>query len=104
MKGYFLAYPWPRHKDKSYVIDHFINRGGWWGKTWLIVLGIDGSVFVVEADNECDALDMFIDSKYYSRIKCSQEDAEKYGGWGGNKGKPYMDEEMIIRRCDVERW
>lgn len=58
-------------------VDHLVNRGAWWGKTYLIEIGIGnggGLTFVVEASSESDALDEFADSKYSHLIDVDPAD------------------------------
>jgi hypothetical protein len=81
-------------KSQILKVDHLVNRGQWFGKTWLIgiQMGFEQALFIVEADNEGDALDTFTDSKYGHLIKtdemCKYCEAKFYDlcicSYGGN--------------------
>jgi len=59
-----------------------INPGAWFGKCWLIQVGISNALnpfYVIEADNEQDAIDELADSERYSRlIDVPDEDCPKW--------------------------
>lgn len=56
-----------------------VNPGGWWGKLWLIEVGLGYSsvYYAIEAGSEQDALDEFADSKHGHHIHI---DIEVEGG------------------------
>jgi len=100
-----------------------VNRGGWFGKTWLIGIGcgISCHYFVVEADCEQDAIDEFVDSRYGHLIKVDEDEVEEkereyeallaegreeeFEDWpcrGGNCGVPIdFDDVVVLVRCKV---
>lgn len=49
-----------KSEDKLTVV----NAGEWFGKAFILYTGSER--FVVEADNESDALDMFVDSERHA--------------------------------------
>lgn len=85
-----------------------VNRGGWWGKTWLVMVGMGfGSLnYVVEADTEQDALDEFVDSKHGHLIILDVDDASEidpnYADFAGNESKPVDLDNVLIVRCRVD--
>jgi hypothetical protein len=54
------------NQENTVKVDHLVNRGDWYGKTWLIGVGLGYSSFyyVVEARCESDAIDVLADSKH----------------------------------------
>jgi len=64
---------------KDVKIDGVANRGGWFGKTWLLGIGCGYStaMYLVEADNLGDAIDEFVDSKHGHMVKLDPQDAEE---------------------------
>jgi len=52
-------------------VDHVVNRGGWFGKSWIVYVGMgfEGLSYLVEADCESDAIDELTDSKHGRVIK-----------------------------------
>ncbi len=104
-------------------VDHVINRGGWFGKTWLIGIGCGYSTFfyVGEADNQGDAIDEFVDSKHGHLLKIDEEEVEKkdreykallelgkedefedFPFRGGDFGDPIdLDDVTVLCRCEV---
>lgn len=52
-------------------VDHLVNRGAWYGETWLIArqAGFECYLFVVEAGCEGDAIDCLVDSKHGHLLK-----------------------------------
>lgn len=82
------------------------NAGGWWGETWVVAIdwGFDTGMFVVESDNEANALDEFIDSKWAHLILMDEGDydPETWEAFGGNDGLAYNpDSVRFIQRCKV---
>lgn len=57
-----------------------INPGNWFGKTWLIELGVTYTpmFFVVEADNVSDAIDELAESEYGHLIVVEDDDLGDY--------------------------
>lgn len=91
--------------------DAVINEDGWWGKSFVLYIGrgYDPLVAVVEADNEGDAIDEFIDSRWAFHLTegvepCSACDDEHYDdcncSFGGNYGLRYDAERLaFMARC-----
>jgi len=87
-----------------YKVDHLINRGRYFGKTWFIGLGCGFDIhrIVVEAANEQDAIDELADSKYAYLIKIDDDEITEDTTYAGNYGIPVnLDELRIIERCKV---
>ncbi|MEE9594263.1 MAG: hypothetical protein V3V92_02580 [Candidatus Hydrothermarchaeales archaeon] len=93
-------------------IDHLVNRGQWFGETWLIGIGCGFSTFtlVVEADCEQDAIDELVDSKYGHLLKtdkfceaCAEDDWDHCGcAFAGNyEDRVNLDEVRILERVKV---
>jgi hypothetical protein len=62
-------------KHATYKVNGLTNRGQWFGKTWLILIGmgLESFAIVAEADNESDAIDALTDSKYGHLIKTDEK-------------------------------
>ncbi len=97
-------------------VDGLVNRGGWFGKTWLI--GLDLAPFttyvVVEADCASDAIDELTDHpKWGERIKlddpsdacdaCQREDFDNCScTFAGNEGhRVDLDVIGVLTECQV---
>lgn len=52
-------------------IDGLANRGGWFGRTWLVLVGtgFDPLRLVVEAEHESHVIDEIVDSKWGFHLK-----------------------------------
>lgn len=63
-----------------------------------------GPSFVVEADHEQDAIDIFVDSDYGHWVIIDEADVEDNENQlrAGNEGKPINLDNTIIRRCEVD--
>ena len=97
---------------KRIRFDGLVNRGGWFGETWIIGIGMgfETAMFLVEAGNETDALDEFVDSQYGHLI--IDDDAMRDENWqyddfqitAGNCGYPIRSDDIrILERCyDVD--
>lgn len=69
-----------------------VNPGEWFGKTWLLQVhgnSLQPENYVVEADNVCDAIDIFSESEFGPRIHVSDwqlddypEESRHYDGHG----------------------
>lgn len=59
-----VAYTQSNDGERAVRVDAAINRGGWFGKAWLIFVprGFEANVALVEADCEGDAIDTLADS------------------------------------------
>ena len=98
-------------KGSTYKVHNLVNRAQWFGKTWLlqIAVGYDSINFVVEADNEQDAIDEFTDSKYGHMIKtdelciaCEQRDYDNCQcTFGGNYSERIDLDYVYISKCKV---
>ena len=91
---------------QTFKVDGLCNKGEWFGKTWLIGIGMgfSTSFFVVEGDNEQDVIDAFVDSKYGHLIKLDEEDIEDEEEVvrAGNCGDPVdLTEVRFLARCKV---
>ncbi len=100
---------YPEGSKRPIKVNHLVNRGKWWGETWLLSVAIANAlnpVFVVEAGDEQDAIDEFVDSKYGHLITLSEEDAaevdEDYRSYGGNYGVPITLDYVSLFRCKVD--
>ena len=95
-----------RHGHVNCVkVDNLVNRGEWWGETYLIEVGMGYSslFFVVEAGNEQDALDTFADSKYSHLIDVDHDGIEydiEYC-YAGNDGHAVDLDYVAIHKCKV---
>lgn len=98
------------YNNKTVQVDRLVNRGEWFGQTWLIEVGVGFSSFyyVVEAHGETDAIDTLADSKYSKCIDCDPCDeckAENYDDctctFAGNDSHPVDLENVYIHRCKV---
>lgn len=60
-----------RANGTRYHVSGLANKGGYFGKTWLIGVGVGYSSFfyVVEAHSEQDAIDELVDSKHGHILK-----------------------------------
>ena len=97
----------------EYKIHGLINRGEWFGKTWLVCINIANALnpcFVVEADHEQDLVDAFADSSRSHLIDtdemCEACVAGDYNNcecvMAGNDGhRVNLDYFNIIGRCKV---
>jgi len=58
-----------------------INPGNWFGNTYLI--NANGSLFIVEASDDADAIEEFANSKFGRMILVDEETVEEYTkeGW-----------------------
>lgn len=84
-------------------VDFALNRGEWFGKTWLIRIaqGFESCNVLVEADNESDAVDVLADSKRAYLIALpSDDDPDAY--YAGNYGIPVDLESVSIEPCKVD--
>jgi hypothetical protein len=98
--------------NRSYHVDGLANRGKWFGKTWLIMIGMGFESFnvIVEADNANDAIDELTDSHYGHLIKtddtceyCEREDYDRcVCTFGGNGGERVDLDNVQIYRCKVD--
>ncbi len=99
-------------KEEVYRVDRLINRGEWFGRTWLIGIGCGFDIhrIVVEGDNEQEVIDTLIDSKYGHLIKidelCDACQNENYDectcARAGNCGEVVnLDDIRILQRCKV---
>ena len=81
-------------------VDFAINRGGWYGKTWLVEIGmgLESCFVLVEADTESDAIDELADSKR-SYLIDDDDDDDRY--CAGNDGHPVNLDNVGIQRCTV---
>lgn len=114
IKAYSKTFP------KGIDVDGLVNRGGWFGKTWLVLIGsgFDPARLVVEADYEADVIDQIVDSKRWKHLLITDELCEacqeavasgeediSYANCecvsAGNYGEP-IDETLLrlIERCD----
>jgi hypothetical protein len=95
-----------------YRVDRLINRGEWFGRTWLIGIGCGFDIhrIVVEGDNDQDVIDTLTDSKYGHLIKtdelCNACQNENYDECtcerAGNGGDVVnLDDIRILQRCKV---
>lgn len=92
-------------------VDHLVNRGDWWGKTWLLEIGLGfSSVFyVVEGDNETDVIDTFADSKHSHMIDddnicefCEEDDFDNCTcTFAGNDGHRVNLDNVMLHRCKL---
>lgn len=85
-------------------VHHLVNRGNWWGKTWLVTIqmGFEGLNFVIEADTEQDAIDELADSKYYHLIEDDNENTpEDWRDYAGNESKRVNLDNVYIEQCTV---
>lgn len=96
----------------TYNVDGLANRGQWFGKTWLLAIGVgfESINIVVEGDNETDIIDVFTDSSYGHLIKtddkCSYCESEDYDNctctFAGNCGERVnLDDIRIFKPCKV---
>lgn len=101
-------------------VDALINRGEWFGKTWLIGVqaGFDSWHAIVEADWEGDALDVLADSTRSAWIDsddmcevCEQQEKlmpefrcydDCSCSFAGNDGHRVNIEEVYIQRVSVD--
>jgi hypothetical protein len=94
---------WPR----PVKVHGLVNRGGWFGETWLLEVGISnaGSLFfVVEADHEQDAIDEFADSRYAHLIAEDDPDVindPDFCSYAGNDSHPVNLDYVGLYRCKV---
>lgn len=99
-------------KSEVYRVDKLVNRGEWFGKTWLIGIGCGFDIhrIVVEGDNEQDVIDTLTDSKYGYLIKtdelCDACQNKNYDECtcerAGNSGDVInLDDIRILQRCKV---
>lgn len=98
------------HTESPVKVRGLINRGGWFGETYLIGIGCGYSCFfyVVEAGDEQSALDEFVDSKRGHLLIIEDEDDIKEaeeGGWAsylGNEGVACdLSEVRVLERTKV---
>ena len=101
-------------------VDFAVNRGRWFGKTWLVTIvhGYMGLRFLVEADCESDAIDEIVDSRHKKELTtedlcevCEEqnklcEDLRCYDAcscsFAGNYGERINPEVIFgIERCSV---
>ena len=56
-------------------VDFVVNRGGWFGKAWLVWAGggFNPLTFLIEADCESDAIDELADSKHAAVITTDEK-------------------------------
>jgi len=94
-------------------VDGLANRGDWFGKTWLIGIGMgfETCMIVVEADNAQDAIDALTDSRYGHLIKtddlcptCEEADYDNCScAFAGNASERVsLDDIRILDRCKVD--
>ena len=57
-------------KGKEIAVDGLVNRGGWFGETWLVLVGsgFDPARLVIEAGNASEAIDELVDSPSWSHL------------------------------------
>lgn len=84
-------------------VDFAINRGQWFGKTWLIEVGMgyDSCFVLVEADDESDAIDVLADSKRSYLIDTDEDLGDDWNTRAGNDGHLVNLDNVGIRRCTV---
>ena len=87
-------------------VDGLVNRGEWFGKTWLVGIGMgfDAALFVVEADHEQDAEIFFCESRFKHLTAVAPEDFDPdYVEYFYNDvGEPHnMENVRILERCEV---
>lgn len=69
IKAYSKTFP------KGIDVDGLVNRGGWFGKTWLVLIGsgFDPARLVVETDREQDVVDEIVDCKRWKHLLITGE-------------------------------
>lgn len=86
-------------------VDGVISRGKWWGRRWLVGVGMgfECGLLLVEACDESSVIDEIVDSKKWSRWVVSDEPCPHLDNpdecdcqWGGNYGKRLDFEERIF--------
>jgi len=86
-----------------------LNPGDNYGQAYMIEIGcgFSSSFFVVEADNESDAIDEFTDSKYGHMIRVEDDDParadydEENSTYAGNAGELVDLDHVMIYRCEL---
>ena len=110
---YNSTYHGSAHTEK---VDHLVNRGEWFGKTWLIGIGMgfESTLLVIEADSESDAIDVLADSTYSHLIHgevcgvCHENQkntdydySDCYCDTAGNDSHPVNLDNVMICPCKV---
>jgi len=98
-------------KHATYKVNGLTNRGQWFNKTWLILIGMgfESIAIITEADNESDAIDTLTDSKYGHLIKtddkCEYCKVNNFGRctckFAGNFGERVDLDNVYITKCKV---
>jgi len=102
-------------QNGTHEVDFLVNRGGWFGETWLVQVGNGYSTcnVVIEADNEQDAIDELADSKRSYLIDGEQCDVCKnasseddsysdcYCNTAGNDSHYVNLDNVSISKCKV---
>lgn len=78
-----------------------INPGAWWGKAWLVYVEdcLDPPLYIVEADDPCDAEDEFLDSEFSWSLRINDVDLPDYDEDSlrfDPKGHPVDTERLMI--------
>jgi hypothetical protein len=84
--------------------EDFINRGEWFGKTWVLGIGcgISTFFFLVEAGCEGDVIDTFVDSDKGHWLKV-EGDEEEWHTRAGNFGELVnLSEVRILERVQLD--
>jgi 3'-phosphoadenosine 5'-phosphosulfate sulfotransferase (PAPS reductase)/FAD synthetase len=86
-------------------VDFAINRGEWFGDTWVVLVGagFESAVILVEAGNAGDAIDELLDSRRaYLLTVDESEPIEEWHSFGGNYGVRYNNDLVrYVGRCSV---
>lgn len=89
--------------EHAVKVNGLVNRGQWFGKTWLVTvaMGFEGLCFVVEAEHEGDALDVFADSRFGHLIEPADLADDENNTFAGNDSHVVNLENVRIARCKV---
>lgn len=99
-------------KGRTVKVDGLVNRGGWFGETWLVEIGMgfNSCFVVVEADTDADAIDELADSPRWSHLiktddKCTACENGYYDGcecsFAGNYRERVDLDNVYVHRCQV---
>jgi hypothetical protein len=87
-------------------VDFALNRGEWFGETWMILIdmGLESTVILAEAGNMADAIDVLLDSRRAHLLTVDEsEPIEEWHSFGGNNGVRYDTERIrYVGRCTVD--
>ena len=101
--------------DRDIKVHGLVNRGGWFGETWLVVVSISNAIhaaIVVEGEHAQAVIDELADSPTWSHLididSCNYCDSPyaycqcEYGEYAGNDSHRIMtDNVSILARCKV---